>query len=95
MAPMIRFLVVQTLLGAAVGTAMLAALITLGGPVPAAMLAEALEQPGQLAAIWFGAVAPFALGFLATALCLARDPPASGRGEGIGEPRLVRVRARH
>lgn len=67
---MIRFILVQLALGAAVGTMLQAALIALGGTGAQVMLAEAVQRPGQLAAIWLGGVAPFAVGYLATALCL-------------------------
>lgn len=77
---MIGFMLRRIAAGAAVGTFLLLALVASGGDAALALLAEALERPGQLAALWFGAVAPFAVGFFGTALALGDDGGSARRG---------------
>lgn len=89
---MIRFILVQLGLGALLGNLLLAALAVQAGPLAASLAEEALRQPCQLLAIWIGATAPFAVGFLGTALCLRGGFPG-GVGPGAArvlQPALVR-----
>ncbi len=66
-------------IGTALGSLLLVFLLAAGGDAARTLLAEALTQPWQLPAIWFGAVAPFAVGFVATSLVASDVGPPAGR----------------
>lgn len=77
---MIGYICRQLATGAALATLLIGAMICFGGSGVDSLAAEALRSPSLIPALWLGAVAPFAIGFLATALCLCpgTDNPPSG-----------------
>lgn len=96
---MIRFILVQIAIGAMLATLLLAGVLSVSSAGVQAILAEAASRPGQMLAMWLGGVAPFAIGYLATALYLVGD--ASGGGSPVPprhrpshHPSPIRIRTR-
>lgn len=66
---LVRFMIGQIVLGALVATALIVLLLAANLSALTPLIAEAARYPLQAIAIWLGAVAPFSVGFLGTALC--------------------------
>ena len=65
---MVPFMLRQLAIGLTLGTGLLGGVALNCGPHARGLLAA--TSGGQLLALWLGAVLPFAVGYLATALCL-------------------------
>ncbi|SDO71357.1 hypothetical protein SAMN05216196_108127 [Lutimaribacter pacificus] len=70
---MLRHMVIQLSIGALLATAFLLVIIWVAAPTSIVLLREALERPDQLPAIWLGAIAPFSICYLGTALIIGEE----------------------
>ncbi|WP_203595645.1 hypothetical protein, partial [Salipiger sp. PrR003] len=75
---MLRHLFLQMLTGIGLASLFICFTLWLTCLEAEPLMREAARTPVQLVAIWLGETMPFALGFVATSLCLGRAPPPGG-----------------